>query len=147
MTFLGHLISTYGVTVDPTKTDKIATWPEPLYQRDIQQFLGLANYYRRFIKDFATIAKPLHHHTEKTIVFKWAEQCHAAFLSLKQMLISPPVLAFPDHSKPYILDSDASDGGIGGVLSQEQYDGLERVIAYGSRDHCPKLKKLLCYEA
>lgn len=133
VTFLGHVISAGGIAVDPTKTDKIATWPEPQCQRDVQQFLGLANYYRRFIKDFATIAKPLHHLTEKTALFRWTVECQDAFHSLKQKLISPPVLAFPDHSKPFILDSDASDGGIGGVLSQKQDDELERVIAYGSR--------------
>ena len=133
VTFLGHVISAGGIAVDPTKTDKIATWPEPQFQRDVQQFLGLANYYRRFIKDFATIAKPLHHLTEKTALFRWTVECQDAFHSLKQKLISPTVLAFPDHSKPFILDSDASDGGIGGVLSQKQDDELERVIAYGSR--------------
>ncbi|KAL5505635.1 hypothetical protein EMCRGX_G007099 [Ephydatia muelleri] len=133
VTFLGHVISAGGIAVDPTKTDKIATWPEPQCQRDVQQFLGLANYYRRFIKDFATIAKPLHHLTEKTALFRWTVECQDAFHSLKQKLISPPVLAFPDHSKPFILDSDASDGGIGGVLLQKQDNELERVIAYGSR--------------
>ena len=75
VTFLGHVISAGGIAVDPTKTDKIATWPEPQCQRDVQQFLGLANYYRRFIKDFATIAKPLHHSTEKTALFRWMPRC------------------------------------------------------------------------
>ena len=91
--------------------------------QEVQQFLGLANYYRRFISDFATIAKPLHQLTE----------CQEAFDHLRRRLTTAPVLAFPDYSKPFILDTDASDTGIGAVLSQLDDDGRECVIAYGSR--------------
>lgn len=143
VTFLSHVISANGVAVDPTKTDKIASWPEPQCQRDVQQFLGLANYYRRFIKDFATIAKPLHLMEKKKVLFWWTVECQASFRSLKQKLISPSVLVFPDHSEPFILDSDASDGGIGGVLSQKQDNGLERVIAMGA-EYCLKTERNYC---
>ena len=105
----------------------------PTNQKEVQQFLGLAGYYRRFVKNFAHIAKPLHHLTEKKDKFHWTEDCQKAFASLKDKLTSPPVLIFPDHSRPFILDTDASDLGIGAVLSQIDNDGQEQVIAYASR--------------
>ena len=131
--FLGHLVSADGVRTDPRKTDKVATWPVPTSKREVQQFLGLANYYRRFVKDFATIAKPLHYLTEKTAAFEWTESAQLAFEELRGRLVSAPVLAFPDYSKPFILDTDASEAGIGAVLSQLRDDGSEAVIAYASR--------------
>ena len=133
VTFLGHVVSEDGVATDPQKTSKVASWPVPISQHEVRQFLGLASYYRKFIKGFATIAKPLHRLTEKTAEFKWTTDCQEAFKKLRQQLVSPPILAFPDYQKPFILDTDASNLGIGAVLSQTQDDGQERVIAYGSR--------------
>ena len=133
VTFLGHIVSEDGVATDPQKISKVASWPVPISQHKVRQFLGLASYYRKFIKGFATVAKPLHRLTEKTAVFKWTTDCQVAFEKLRQQLVSPPILAFPDYQKPFILDTDASNLGIGAVLSQVQDDGQERVIAYGSR--------------
>ena len=132
--FLGHVISSEGISTDPEKTSKVATWPAPTCKRDVQQFLGLANYYRRFIKNFAEIAKPLHQLTEKTHSFSWTDQCQVAFDELRCRLTSTPVLVFPDPAAPFILDTDASSSGIGAVLSQVR-DGQERtrVVAYASR--------------
>ena len=131
--FLGHIVSAEGVATDPAKTDKVAKWPVPKSRREVQQFLGLANYYRRFVHNFAEIARPLHHLTEKTTIFRWTTECQDAFEDLKHRLVSAPILAFPDCSKPFVLDTDASDSGIGAVLSQVQEDSTERVIAYASR--------------
>ena len=83
VTFLGHVISSFGVAPDPSKTEKVTSWPTPTCKRDVQQFIGLANYYRRFIKDFASIARPLHRLTEKTASFKWTSECQTAFDTLK----------------------------------------------------------------
>ena len=148
--FLGHIISAEGIATDPGKIDKVTTWPTPTCRRDVQQFLGLCNYYRRFIKDFAVIAKPLHRLTEKATTFCWNENCQLAFEKLRQELTSTPVLAFPDYSRPFLLDTDASDSGIGAVLSQVQDDGRERVIGYASRmlskperRYCTTRKELL----
>ena len=127
------MVSAQGVAADPAKLSKVASWPQPQSQRVVQQFLGFANYYRRFIKDFAVIARPLHHLTEKTAIFNWTEECEASFQKLRLKLVSPPILAFPDHSRSFILDTDASNTGIGCVLSQMQQDSSEHVIAYGSR--------------
>ena len=131
--FLGHIVSEKGVAADPAKTEKVASWPTPTTCRQVQQFLGLANYYRRFVQGFATISKPLHRLTEKNHPFKWTMECQQAFDTIKKKLVSPPVLAFPDYTKKFILDTDASDTGIGAVLSQVQDDGSERVVAYASR--------------
>ena len=91
------------------------------------------SYYCKFIKGFAAVAKPLHQLTEKTVMFKWTADCQEAFEKLQQQLVSPPILAFSDYQKPFILDTDASNLGISAVLLQVHDDGCERVIAYGSR--------------
>ena len=131
--FLGHIVSESGIATDPMKTEQVANWPVPTTRRQVQQFLGLANYYRRFIQGFAQIAKPLHRLTEKNTPFKWTSECQDAFETLRCKLVTAPVLSFPDCSKTFILDTDASDVGIGAVLSQVQDNGEEHVIAYGSR--------------
>ena len=118
---------------DPQKTDKVAQWPTPTCRREVQQFLGFANYYRRFIRNFAQLARPLHRLTERTATLVWTDQCQDSFDTLRRCLCSSPVLAYPDFSRPFILDTDASDVGIGGVLSQLDVEGRERVVAYGSR--------------
>ena len=116
----------------------------------MQQFLGLANYYRKFVKNFAAIAKPLHRLTEKNTDFKWTVECQHAFEVLRACLSSPPVLSYPDYSRRFVLDTDASDIGIGAVLSQEDATGSEVVIAYASRTlsrpeqrYCVTRKELL----
>ena len=95
--------------------------------------MGFASYYRRFIKDFAVVAKPLHRLTEKGAQFKWTAECERAFQQLRNLLTSTPVLAHPDFNRPFILDTDASDTGVGAVLSQVDEEGRERVVAYASR--------------
>ena len=149
VSFLGHIVSADGITTDPVKTEKVKSWPLPSSRREVQQFLGFASYYRRFIKDFAQIARPLHRLTEKTASFQWNKECQDSFDMLRNKLISAPILTFPNYSQQFILDTDASDTGIGGVLSQVQ-DGEERVIAYASRSlskperrYCVTRKELL----
>ena len=148
--FLGHVVSADGLLPDPNKTSKVKDWPTPGTVQEVQQFLGLANYYRRFIHNFAVIAKPLHHLTEKHTKFQWNHDCQNAFTALKTCLTSAPILALPDWSRPFVLDTDASDAGIGAVLSQIHQDGREYVIAYASRtlnraerNYCATRKELL----
>ena len=114
--FLGHIVSTEGVP----QTLPVKEWPTPtqVSKRDT----AVLNYYRRFIKNFATIAKPLHQATEKQAHFKWTEHCAQAFNQLKDNLTSTPILAMPDWTKPFILDTDACETGIGVVLSQSSLD-------------------------
>ena len=133
VSFLGHVVSAEGIATDPTKIEKVLRWPVPNTRREVQQFLGLANYYRRFVPEFAAITKPLHRLTEKNCPFQWSSVCQHAFDTLREKLVSPPILAYPDYTKEFILDTDASDVAVGAVLSQIQDDGTERVIAYASR--------------
>ena len=131
--YLAHVISREGVSPDNEKIKKVASWQVPASTQEVQQFLGFANYYRRFIWDFLAIDKPLHHYTDQGVIFKWNDTCQLAFDKLWNCLSTPPVLAFLTfHENIYILDTDASDCGIGGVLSQIDDNGLEWVIAYGS---------------
>ena len=124
--YLGHIVSKEGITADPEKTATLKTWPTPTSTKEVQQFLGLANYYRRFIKDFAQ----MHKLTEQTSSFLWTTECQKSFEILRHLLSSPPILSYPDFTKPFILDTDASNDGIGGVLSQLDKDGREHVVAY-----------------
>ncbi|CAH8583579.1 unnamed protein product [Schistosoma haematobium] len=134
--FLGHRITEDGVATDQGKTSAIINWPQPKSAEDVRSFLGLASYYRRFVRDFASLAAPLHRLTHKGRTFLWTTECQQAFSTLKPCLAAPPILAFPDTSTKageFILDTDASSSAIGAVLSQIALDGQERVIAYASR--------------
>jgi len=99
--FLGHIVSSARVSPDPSKTSKIKEWPIPKSVQEVQQFLGLVNYYRHFIKNFATIAKPLHQTMEGKKPFKWINECDEAFSQLKNHLTTAPILAMPDWTKPF----------------------------------------------
>ena len=126
------MISGEGIATDPAKVESVVTWPVPSCLRDVRAFVGRCSYYRRFVKDYAEIAAPLHTLTGKGVVFKWTSACQAAFYSLKVAMVSTPILAKPTDM--YVLDTDASNHSIRTVLSQIQY-GEEMVIAYGSRKH------------
>ncbi|CAI5640726.1 unnamed protein product [Oreochromis niloticus] len=126
--FLGHVVSEKGVATDPEKVVAVGDWPPPSNVAELRSFLGLASYYRRFVKDFATVASPLHQLTNKGQRFGWTEDCAAAFEQLKTALVSAPVLAYPDPSQPFLLDTDASNVGVGAVLSQRG-EAEERVHA------------------
>lgn len=130
--YLGHVISADGIRTDPEKIASVANWPIPDSVKDLQSFLGLATYYRRFVKDFAQLASPLHALTQKGRQWAWTEDCNNAFFELKKKLVSSPVLALPDFSLAFVLDTDASGDGVGAVLSQG-VGGKERVVAYASR--------------
>ena len=116
--FLGHVISPAGISTDPEKISKVLNWPTPVNKQEIQQFMGLFNYYRRFIKNCSEVSKPLSQLTERNCLFKWTVQCQESFEALRRALASAPVLAFPDFLQTFILDTNASNHGIGGVLSQ-----------------------------
>jgi len=133
VTYLGHVISNQGIAPDKAKLESVANYPTPCTTKEVKQFIGLSNYYRRFIPSYAAIAEPLHRLLRKnTKTFKWTPECDSAFNTLKTRLITPPVLAFPRFEIPFIVATDASDYAIGGVLSQVQ-NGQEKVIAYWSR--------------
>eukprot|EP00731_Ephydatia_muelleri_P021893 Em0014g484a len=130
--YLGHVISAEGIRTDPQKVACVSNWPVPRSSKELQSFLGLASYYRRFVKDIAHIASPLHALTEKGREWVWSKECNDAFFDLKKRLVSSPILTLPDFSLPFVLDTDASGDGLGAVLAQN-VDGVERVVAYASR--------------
>ncbi|KAJ9519493.1 hypothetical protein QJQ45_000590 [Haematococcus lacustris] len=139
--FLGHIVSASGIACDPAKVAAVQSWPIPKTVHDVRSFLGLANYYRRFVKDFSTIAAPLTALTradghDKQGVVAWGQAQQSAFDALKQALVSAPILIAPDPSQPYTLRCDASSIGIGAVLSQGT-GSAERVVAYHSRKLLP----------
>ena len=129
VTFLGHVVSEFGISTDQAKVVAVKNWPRPGCVKKVRSFLGFCSYYWKFIKDFATIAKPLVKLTEKNVKFGWIDKCEGSFNRLKGVMTEAPVLAYPDMTKKFILDTDASGVGVGAVLSQ-MYDGKERVIGY-----------------
>ncbi|GJR31409.1 putative reverse transcriptase domain-containing protein [Tanacetum coccineum] len=126
--FLRHVIDNEGIHVDPAKIESIKDWETPKTPTEICQFLGLAGYYRRFIKGFSKITKPMTKLTQKSVKFNWGEKEKTVFQTLKQKLCSAPILALPKGSENFVVYCDASHKGLGAVLMQK-----EKVIAYASR--------------
>ena len=137
ISYLGYLISEHGLKPDPSKCEAVKNVARPRCVKEVRQFLVLTSYYRRFVKGYSEIARPIYDLTKANAKWNWDAKCEAAFLTLKEKLTTAPVLAYPDENGgEFILDTDASNSGIGAVLSQIQ-DGVERVIAYASRTLSP----------
>ena len=142
MEYLGHVVSGKGIATNTKKVEAVAKWPTPKTVYDVRSFLGFVGYYRRFIKDFSKIAKPIREviiglenqskRTAKKTFVEWTEAADFAFEHLKTLCISTPILAYPDYKLPFVLHTDSSSEGLGAVLYQKQ-DGKLRVIAYASR--------------
>ena len=131
--YVGHIISQNGIEPDPEIINKVKDCKPPNSIKQLQSFLGLANYYRKFIHGFAEIAFPLNKIIRKDLLFLWGTEQQNAFELLKQKLITTPILRYPDINKPYKLMTDASGVAIGAVLGQIDDVGNEYVIAYASR--------------
>jgi hypothetical protein len=116
--FLGHTISSKGISVDPTKVQEVMDWKPPTSVHQIRSFLGLAGYYRRFIPDFSKIAKPMTELLKKEVKYQWDDKCDEAFHTLRKLLTTAPVLAQPDNTQPFDVYCDASGTGLGCVLMQ-----------------------------
>jgi len=147
--FLGYKVSGRGIETDERKIDAVIRWPVPTKLREVRGFLGLCGYYRRFVHNFSEVAAPLHALTKKNVPFRWTQACQTAFETLKDQLTTAPILVLPRDEGEYILDTDASDHGIGAVLSQV-HDGEEKVVSYASRlysaaeqHYCVTRKELL----
>ncbi len=131
--FLGHIISAEGIKPDPEKIKVIENYPPLASALDVQRFMGLTTYYRKFVEHFASIARPLTQLTHKDVDFQWGPEQQKAFEELKKHLITAPILVYPDFSHLFILFTDASMAGLGAVLSQQDDRERDQVIAYASR--------------
>ncbi|KAL0161724.1 hypothetical protein M9458_045449, partial [Cirrhinus mrigala] len=144
VTFLGHQVSAEGIATDPNKISAVKQWPVPTTLKALRSFLGFCGYYRRFVPGFSKIAGPLHDlvnqclnegppaKVNQKVISEWNPECQAAFDVLKEKLTSAPVLGFADFTAPFILETDASNQGLGAILLQQQ-EGKKRVISYASR--------------
>jgi hypothetical protein len=117
--FLGYVVTEQGIEVDPAKIEAIENWPHPNMVTQVRSFLGLAGFYRHFVKDFGSIATPLNELTKKDVPFVWGDAQHEAFMILKDKLTHASLLQLPDFNKTFELECDASGIGLGGVLFQE----------------------------
>lgn len=138
--YLGHIVSREGVSPNPSKIKSIENFPAPKNVKQLSTFLGMAGYYRRFIRAFAAKAHPLLRLTRKSVKWEWGPAEQTSFDSIKNSLITAPILAYPDFKRKFIVHTDASDYGIGAVLAQmhpvhpaEISGETEVVIAYSSK--------------
>ena len=166
--FLGHILLAKGISANPEKVEKVKTWPVPKNIKEVQSFLGLASYYRQFINKFAKKAQCLHKLVGPTTnkhkkaraqkdsttvsqneqrIFEWMTRHQEAFDALKEALSTAPVLGYPDFSREFILEIDASLNGLASILSQQGKDRQIRVIAYASHSLCPSKRSMCNYSS
>ena len=141
------MISTEGVSTDEAKTSAVRDWPTPTSVHDVQAFLGLCNYYRRFVRNFAEISTPLTNLLHKEKTFTWGTEESSAFETLKKRLVDAPLLRLPDPDLPLLVTTDASGFAVGGVLSQDSGDGNgPQPIAFESRKMSPAEQNYAAHE-
>lgn len=138
---MGHVIGVNGVATEPSKIQDVQNWVVPHFVMKLRGFLGLAGYYRKFVQGFGIISKPLTQLLRKGVPYQWTADTDAAFQKLKQALVTAPVLALPNFNEPFIVETDASESGIGPVLSQNSHP-----LAYVSKALGPRTRGLSTYE-
>ena len=143
ITYLGHIVSDQGSETDPKKIEAVKNWTIPKTVTDVRSFLGFTDHYQRFIRGYAEVAKPLNalvsgdNANRKKALVDWTDECQVAFERLKDLCTSIPILASADYKKPFQLQTDASDLGLGAVLYQNDDKGKQRVLAFASRTKLP----------
>jgi len=116
--YIGHVLSKYGICIDPSKSEVISSWPRPKTAKQIRSYLGMCNFYKKFIERYSQRSALLRNLLAKDVCFEWGEKQEKAFQDLKSALLSPAILRFPDSSRPYYLQTDASLDGISYILGQ-----------------------------
>ncbi|KAG1136878.1 hypothetical protein G6F37_010104 [Rhizopus arrhizus] len=134
--------------MDPAKTQRIVDWPRPRNVTEVNRFVGMVQYYRRYIPNLSTIMCPLNHIKKKNVAFVWKEEQEASFKACKEALVNDVLLVHPDFTKPFVLYTDASDVGLGGVLSQAEGSDPEvlRPVYFGSKALNEQEKRISIYE-
>ena len=135
--FLGYIVSSNGIKMDPEKVEAVLSWPTPKCVKDIQSFIGFANFYHRFIKDFSKIVTPLTQLTKQNVKWSWNDSTQHAFDTLKTAFTSAPILNYFNPKLPITVETDASDFAIGAIISQKDEKGLLHPIAFYSRKFTP----------
>jgi len=131
--FLGVVIGPNGIEMEKEKVDGVLSWPEPKNIKDVRKFLGLANYYRRFIKDFAWVARPMNMLTRKDVKWQWRREQQQAFDEFKKIFITRPGLVAPDLDKEFRVEADASNYATGGALSVKCSNRMWRPVTFISK--------------
>ena len=144
--YLGMIVKPGQLAMDPVKLDGIATWPTPAKVKDVQSFLGFANFYRRFIPDYSTVARPLLDLTKKDNRGDWTPTCQQSFDGLKKLFLSRPVLHLSDFSKPFAITTDASKYTSGAILFQTDANGDWHPCSYLSQSFIPAERNYDIYE-
>jgi len=139
--YLGHVVGNGKIEMMENKIRKVINFPMPMNTREVMSFLGVTGYYRKFIKDFAKLANPLNLLTHKGVDFNWTPECEESFQRLKAAFNENVPLMMPDYTKPFIIDTDASDIAVGAVLGQIDNEGKERPVFFASRKLSPAEKK------
>ena len=137
ISYLGYLVSANGIRMDPSKVASISEWPAPTSTLEIQMFLGFANFYLRFIPQFAEILTPLTSLLKKNSIFLWSSETESAFQTIKSAFLNKTILAHPQDEKPYILECDSSQFAIAGILSQYDSNSVLRPVSFYSRKMTP----------
>lgn len=132
LAYLGHIVSGDGVRPDPKKIETVVRFPAPTNPTEVKSYLGLCGYYRRFIPNFSAKARPLTELLKKENAFRWGEEQQKAFDTLKLHLVNPPVLQYPDFTRPFVLTTDASQIAIGCIMSQGKI-GQDLPVAHASK--------------
>lgn len=135
--YLGYRVTKEGLQTDPEKIESMVNYPTPKRVKDVRRFVGMVSWYRRFVPNFSSRIRPLTNLTRKNCKFVWSPECEVAFQEMKQLLISSPILSCPDFSREFVLQCDASQIGLGCVLTQNFDDG-EKIISYASRTLTPQ---------
>ena len=137
MELLGVVVSAKGFEMEDKKVKQVANWPTPTTLKQLKGFIGFCNFYRRFLKGFSIIARPLHELDKKGTPWKWEKRQEEAFQKLKEMIAKEPCLAHVDLKKPFRMETDASNFAYGAVLSQKQEDGKYHPVAFMSKSMLP----------
>ena len=131
------IISEGELRMDPIKLKAVSSWPTPTKVKNIQEFLGFCNFYRRFVKNYSALARPLFNLTKKDTPFLWGTAQAEAFATLQNVLTTSPVLLFPDYNRPFTLITDSSDYATGAILEQDDAFGQSHLVAYYSKSLQP----------